>query len=69
MYAAIYNESANSSAVKLQLDAKTDRDAKREVRKAVSDGYRNMTFASVELSDGKCYTVHNKHGRVVGRIA
>lgn len=65
MYVAIYKESSNNTGVKLILDAKTDSDAKREVRKIVSDGYRNSASASVELSDGKCYVARNKHGRAV----
>lgn len=44
-----------------------DKEAIRTARSLVRDGYRNDTWASVHLSDGRTYQVRNAHGRVVAR--
>lgn len=51
----------------LMRSAGRDRDIVRYVRKLVADGYRNETWATVEV-DGGCYTARNVRGRPVGHL-
>lgn len=51
----------------LTLSATNDADAINETRKFVADGYRNETWAAVDLADGRAYTVSNVHGEAVGK--
>lgn len=66
-YSATYAHSSTDTPGKLALDAKTDDQAKSEVRDFVRTGYRNGTWCCVELSDKSYYSAHNSHGRVVAR--
>lgn len=50
----------------LTLKATTDAQAIDETRKFVSDGYRNETWAAIDLADGRAYTVRNVRGKAVG---
>lgn len=65
-YTATYAHSANALAGRLNLDAANDKAAAAEVREFVTAGYRNSTWASAELSDGRTYTAHNRHGKAIG---
>lgn len=47
------------------LTRATDKDAVRTVRDLVRQGFRNATWATVELSDKRVYQAHNAHGRIV----
>lgn len=68
-YTATYSHSETDSTGKLRLDATTDAEAIKEVRAFVSSGYRNGTWASTALQDGRTYTAHNQHGSAVGGFA
>lgn len=47
--------------------ATNDTDVIKEVRVFVANGYRNETWASVDLIDGKSYTARNVRGQAVGQ--
>jgi len=53
----------------MDLDALSDAQAVQEVREFVRTGYRNGTWANVELSDGRLYGCRNEHGEAVGGFA
>ena len=63
-YQALFAHGANDIPGVLDLDAKTDSEAKAEIDSFVVQGYRNQTWASIELSTGETYCRHNLHGRV-----
>lgn len=65
-YTATYIHGENSAGGKITLDATTDDEAIAEIRDFVSQGYRNETTATVELTQGY-YQAWNEHGCVVGR--
>lgn len=68
-YQAAYAHSNNDSAAQMDLDASSDAQAVEEVREFVRAGYRNATWANVELSDGRIYGCRNEHGDAVGGFA
>jgi hypothetical protein len=69
-YQIIYGHThADSTPGTLTLAATNDADAIRDIRKFVADGYRNETWAAIDLADGRAYTVRNVHGKAVGRYA
>lgn len=68
-YQAAYAHSNNDSAAQMDLDASSDTQAVSEVRDFVRSGYRNGTWANVELSDGRLYGCRNEHGESVGGFA
>lgn len=64
-YTAKYGHSNNDAQGRLNLDATDDASAMAEVDGFVAAGYRNGTWATIELSDGSAYTARNEHGRAV----
>lgn len=68
-YTATYSHSETDSTGVLTLDAATDAQAVAEVRAFVASGYRNGTWASTLLQDGRSYTARNEHGAAVGAYA
>ena len=68
-YTARYAHSNTDTPADMTLDAKNDREAVAKVRQFVADGYRNGTWANVELADGRSYRASNKHGKAVGGYA
>ncbi len=68
-YTARYAHSDSDDAGVLSLDATTDAQAVAEVRRFVESGYRNQTWACVELQDGRSYCVRNQHGKALGSYA
>ena len=68
-YQAAYAHSNESSVGHLDIDASSDAQAVQEVREFVRAGYRNGTWANVELSDGRLYGCRNEHGEAVGGFA
>ena len=53
----------------LTLPATTDAEALKQISKLVTDGYRDETWAAVDLSDGRAYNVRNVRGHAVGNYA
>ena len=53
----------------LTLAAENDAEAVKEARKFVADGYRDATWAALDLSDGRSYNVQNVRGNAVGAYA
>lgn len=51
----------------LTLAATDDNAAIKEIREFVSEGYRNETWATIELADGSSYTARNIRGNAVGQ--
>lgn len=66
MYTAKISHFEGSPGI-LELDATTDEQAKAEINKIVSDGYRNGTTVSTTLANGDAYIATNKHGEVVSQ--
>ena len=64
-YVARYAHSDTDTPADLVLSAKTDAEAIEEIKKLVSDGYRNGTWANVGLSDGSVFACRNSHGAAV----
>ena len=65
-YTARYGHEPNATPGDLRLDAKNDDEAIAEVRAFVADGYRNLSWASVPLQDGRQASYRNEHGAAVG---
>lgn len=64
IYTAKYGHSDNCTPGHLLFDANSDRDAERQARKFVADGYRNGTWLFLET--GRFYVgMKNQHGDVV----
>jgi hypothetical protein len=53
----------------LTLKATTDTEAIKEIREFVAEGYRNETWAAIELADGRFYNVRNVRGEAAGTYA
>lgn len=51
----------------LTLAATNDDDAIRELCAFVADGYRNETWAALDLANGGGYTARNVRGNAVGQ--
>lgn len=66
-YQARFAHGANDIPGVLDLDAKTDSEVKAKIDSFVVQGYRNQTWAAVELSTGENYCRYNLHGRVSAR--
>jgi hypothetical protein len=67
-YTARYAHSDSDTPGKLNLDATTDDEAIKEVTKFVTDGFRNSTWCTVELSNGRHYTARNTSGHAFGTV-
>lgn len=65
-YIARYTQTSTSNTVELTLDATNDAEAVREVRRLVSDGYRDEASCQVDLTDGRTYGASNRHGTAEG---
>ena len=66
-YIANFRHGETGNGGQLLLSAKNDEEAIEEIRAFVASGYRNETFAGVDLSNGDHYTARNEHGQVKGR--
>lgn len=64
-YTARYAHGDSGIPGDLTLAATSDPEAIAEVDALVADGYRNGTWATIELADGTVYRARNEHGRVV----
>jgi hypothetical protein len=62
-YTAIFAHSDSDVPGKLTLDASNDVEAKAELKAFVESGYRNGTWANIELSDGAGFGYRNEHGK------
>jgi len=51
----------------LTLAATNDADAIKETQKFVAEGFRNESWAALDLADGRAYTVRNVRGNAVGQ--
>ena len=51
----------------LTLAATTEQGAISETQRFVQDGYRNETWAALDLADGRAYSVCNIRGNAVGQ--
>ncbi|HOW47355.1 MAG TPA: hypothetical protein PLB26_06845 [Rubrivivax sp.] len=65
-YIAVYAHADTDMPGSLELDATTDAEAIAEIKQLVESGYRNGTWATVELSDGRTASYCNRHGEAVG---
>lgn len=68
IYTARIGHSDSDIPGDLQIDAQTDDEAISAVRSFVVAGYRNLTWASLPLSDGRQASYRNEHGRAVGGV-
>jgi len=68
-YQVAYAHSNESSVGHLDIDASSDAQAVQADARAFVAGYRNGTWANVELSDGRIYGCRNEHGDAVGGFA
>lgn len=69
-YQIVYGHTqADCTPGTLTLAATTDDEAVAETRKLVQDGYRDETWATIDLSDGRAYNVRNIRGEAVGKYA
>lgn len=66
-YVGKYGHEDNCVPSTLELDATTDIKAIDEIRAFVVSGYRDGTWATVELSGNRVYTCRNDAGRAVGK--
>ncbi len=51
------------------ISAQVDTEAVSAVRSFVAAGYRNGTWASILLRDGRTYVARNQHGKAHGAFA
>lgn len=65
-YQAKFAHSPDDTTGTMSLDATTDQEAIIEVSDFVRDGFRNASWARVDLSGGRSYLVENQHGEAVG---
>jgi len=68
-YLASFAHTDDGPVGHIRLNAASDAQAVEEVREFVRHGYRNGTWASVELSDGRIYGCRNEHGDALGGYA
>ena len=61
-YRAAYAHNDHDHPGHIYLDASSDAEAVAEVKGFVESGYRNSTWATVRLSDGRLYQAENRHG-------
>ena len=66
-YIARYAHSDTDTPADLALDASNDAEAKAEIKAFVASGYRNGTWANIELADGSVYSCRNMHGECAAR--
>lgn len=67
-YQMVYGHTSNDCTPgHLTMDATADSDAVSDLLDFVKGGYRNETWASVELSDGRSYVARNVRGGAVGQ--
>lgn len=67
-YSMLYAHSNNDIPGSLVMDATTDEEAVKAVKKFVSDGYRNGTWASVDFANGSVYVCNNRYGEAKGAM-
>jgi hypothetical protein len=65
-YTIRYCHDDNCTPGTLEIEAASDAAAVEALRKFVRDGFRNQTWAMVDLGDGQIYGAHNSHGEVKG---
>lgn len=66
IYTARFGHTEESIPGTIELSATSDSSAVIEIRQFVLNGYRNGTWANVQLSDGSVYCCKNEHGEAVG---
>lgn len=64
-YPMIYGHDDGGTPGRTTLQAINDENAIDQARRFVADGYRNSTWATLELGES-AYTAHNVHGQAVG---
>lgn len=64
-YIARYAHSDEDTVGNLELNASTDAEAIAELKDFVTSGYRNGTWANVELSTGEAFGCRNRHGTAI----
>ena len=67
-YQLTYGHDSNGTPGRVTLQANSAREAIEQTRKFVADGFRNETWATVDLGDEGAYTARNVHGRAVGQV-
>jgi hypothetical protein len=67
-YQIVYGHAmADCTPGTLTLKSENDADALIEVRKFIADGYRDESWAALDLQDGRSYSVRNIRGNPVGQ--
>lgn len=66
-YTAAYGHEENCTPGRITITASNRDEAIAQARKFVEDGFRNLTWISLDLGD--CgYAARNVHGRAVGEL-
>lgn len=68
IYTLRYGHSDIDTPGNVRMLATDDKSAIIEAKKACRDGFRNQSWARVELSTGQVYACRNVHGEVISRI-
>ena len=64
-YPMIYGHDDGGTPGRTTVQAVTDEDAVEQARRFVGDGYRDNTWATIDLGES-VYTARNVHGQAVG---
>lgn len=65
-YTINYRDNEHDSGVQIEIEAQDDQAAIAACNKKVESGYRNQSFANVEI-EGGTYSCANQHGNAVGQ--
>lgn len=68
-YTMTYGESDNCVPGTIALDASTDQEATDAARSYVQSGFRNGSWAFVQLQSGAVVRFANQHGQAVGGVS
>lgn len=62
LYFVKYAHNQNDTPGDLSFDCEDDKTLIKEVKEFVMSGYRNATWATCELNDGRTLSIQNSHG-------
>ena len=65
-YTLQYSNDGIGRPGRLDIEAANDKAAIKAANDDCEERYRNQSWVSVRLSDGRAWIAHNQHGRAVG---